>query len=409
MAKSPTSALPSSAIMVPLDAAPIHGSRPRLPHWGLGTSIGVLVLVACLATHACGARGQDGPKEVRFDPGRPPEATRGYLSHDSRLLAIPGSMDRIELWHLATGRRDELRTAPARPGIPINEVTVQSPPLPVVVFASDGRHLAALYDESVPNPARISWWDLEARTETVVATLLRPQKGGIQIGVSRDDSLLTALVSAEARPRDGHGDREVNTLHLWRLPGGKQVVAKQLKCRGYVTNLSPDGRFALVRVGEGSPIAFEGMLLELDGEKVLWSKVVGADAAFTADGRSVLSRIERRVLLADVATGAERCLLELTPEQVQGGGVFLSISPDRRLLAVCSYPSPVVTVYDTATGREVGRFRFAAEELLPASIGFSPDGRYILTTTGHSGKRDEAQTPELRLWQVPEKWRHLDQ
>ncbi len=409
MPKSPTSAPPGNTILFALDAARDHGSRVTLPRWGTSTRIGVLVLAACLAAPARFVHGQDNPEEVRFYPGGPPEATCGYLSHDSRLLAIPGPRDRIDLWHTTTGRRDELHTTPTRPKVVIDGLAIAHP-APVVVFSSDGHHLAALYDESGHNPARISWWNLAARTETVVANLPPQDNTGILIGISRDDSLLTAVVTTRVRPRDGSEDYWVNMLHRWRLPGGEQVVEKQLKCRDYVADLSPDGRFALVGVGERSPIAFKGMLLELDGEKVLWTKTVGADAAFTSDGRSVLSRVERRVLFFDVETGAERCLLELTPEQVGGGSTFLSISPDRRLLVVCKYWSsaPVVTVYATATGREVGRFQFASNDLLPETMSFSPDGRYILTTTGHSGPKDEARTPELRLWRLPEKWLHID-
>jgi WD40 repeat protein len=331
-------------------------------------------------------------QEAHLFPISNPSAVDAVFSPDSRRLAIPRAGDEIEIWTFGSATFEVLLTNDH----PKNAAS------PEMVFSGDGKHLASLYHATEEKPAKISFWDLEARSEKVIATL-QPAEIAMFIGMSRDADRLTTITATVVRKHRTLDHLSGYRFARWRLPSGERESGADLQPNCRVTVLSRDGTYALA--AKNFPARPEPRyLVGVEGGSVLWSKDLQDFSEFTDDSRSVLGFDGKKVLEIDVETGVERLLLEIRPDDVQGSESF-SVSPDRKLLAICGYASSTVTIFDTKTRRKLDEFEYCPPDYLRGMIAFSPDGHYLLTTTGYVGHGDKPKKPMLRLWRVPDAWK----
>jgi WD40 repeat protein len=146
-------------------------------------------------------------------------------------------------------------------------------------------------------------------------------------------------------------------------------------------SFSPDGSrlFSGTEGGDGAiwSIPDGGLITRLEG-----GGAVGPWAAWTPDGRSVLTAAGEVVRLWDTATGADRAEFRV---HEFGPFTFATLSPDGRLVAIQDGPSEV-HVLSVSTGRTMGVFE---GHVIPGR-GFSSDGSRIVlggTFTKEDGVR----------------------
>jgi WD40 repeat protein/serine/threonine protein kinase len=242
-----------------------------------------------------------------------------------------------------------------------------------VGFSPDGRRfVSASFDRT----ARV--W--ETATGKSVAVL-----------AGHEGRVFTAAFSPDGkRVVTASGD---HTARVWEADTGKEVaVLKGHADEVHMAAFSPDGRRVLTAGMDAVPRVWDAAtgeeLLALRGHEA--SVVV---ALFSPDGRHILTAAsgslplhekddgKRQVIgarvskdqttrLWDAATGKEEAVLAL-----DGGAWAAAFSPDGRALVTATGKS--VRLWETATGREV--LALKGSEAVSRGVAFSPDGRQVLT------------------------------
>lgn len=128
--------------------------------------------------------------------------------------------------------------------------------------------------------------------------------------------------------------------------------------------ISPDGNRAVI-VSTSDAIHID---LRTKQVKVVRLSDLASMGAFSPDGKVVASGSTHQIQLISTMNGK---VLKKIP--ADGIGVKMSFSPTGKHLVVASETD--VTVYDTATGKQVGNQKFP--KMLPLSVDVSPDNRLV--------------------------------
>ncbi|WP_063780773.1 nSTAND1 domain-containing NTPase [Nonomuraea sp. SBT364] len=308
----------------------------------------------------------------------------GAVSPDGRLALVitarpggaaasPASGGRVELWDL--GRRAPLRAA----WLPRTATEG--------VFSPDGRHLALSTGEG------IRLWEISSGEE-VLPPLLPPAR---RLEFSADGRFLA-------------GVRPGGWVALWRVDDGTPMLGFSLLSDGGKggPRFSPDartlrvaGQFGTVNVLDISPFTHAEVLGPAGGRRLL-----SPDGRFLVTERRRAGEPEVRIwdVAARAPVGGPLPVGDppgSDPAQTAYSPVF---SPDGRTLALTHSASPVVTLWDAASGRGLGALRArrqGAAGVLTAA--FSPDGRTIAIVplgAGPGGGRATGglHVDDLELW-----------
>jgi WD40 repeat protein len=212
-------------------------------------------------------------------------------------------------------------------------------------------------------------WD--ARTGKLVRTI--PENFGFGFGrfrFSPDGKWLAAT-----QPDDSVHLLETDTGRLLRrIPGPCDLLAVSPDARLLATadlRLLPTGRegtgdLTLWDTATGKPAR------RLEGGHDQW----GIDAAFTRDGRSLVTLgFDRKLCRWEVATGKLQNAVTL---QLPRGRGF-RLSADARTLAVVSDSGEAVQLWDTETGKERCKLQGEQPGRGRRRLAFTPDGRTVVT------------------------------
>jgi WD40 repeat protein len=340
---------------------------------------------------------------IRQGPGRHVVALS--FSPDGRTLACANDDGTLQLWDLAT--RQPRVTLRGHTNVIYD-----------VAFSPDGRTLATACKDGT-----LKFWDPGARDETdalnskrvensmhpprtlspdgrtmalmdlhgatlLDAVTLRPigripmEGAGTQIlGFTSGSRTLLTTTSFRDRP-------DANRLTWWDLATGREIGALPLgKVGAGLVELSADGSaLAAVHVEDGSMSIWDvdsrREVRRMVGVGRPWSLSLSPDRRTLAVG----TMPDRCVRLWDAATGQER---RPPLAQFRDAPVTSAFSPDGRLLAVGNYMNDVV-VWDTRSP-ERPLISFASHGEAPKALAFSPDGQ-TLATGGDDGL--------VRLWNV---------
>jgi WD40 repeat protein len=240
-----------------------------------------------------------------------------------------------------------------------------------LAYSPDGKTLAA--GDGAPNTpvydAQIQLWDLSA------GRLLRQFPGHLA-GVGS----LSFSPDGKRLASGGHDAR----VRVWDAATGQRLLQiRGESSRSKSAAFSPDGRALLVAGSDGG-VGGELALWRPDsGQKVRDLGTTGAVpyAAFLPDGRTVLARQSGRISVWDAQDGRLLRSFSLgdaySPGAVNGYPVPLALSPDGHTLAVSGdHRDPAIQLWDTATGKRVGRL--SGHKGGPAqALAFSPDGKTL--------------------------------
>ncbi|MFB4262041.1 hypothetical protein [Nonomuraea sp. GTA35] len=251
------------------------------------------------------------------------------------------------------------------------------------VFSPDGKHLAI----STPDGVRL--WDLSSGEE-VPGPLLPPAE---RLEFSSDGRFLA-------------GTRRGGWVILWRVEDGTLLLSSTVHSdvAGAEPRFSPDarllrvpGQYGTVNVLDISPYTRPEVLAPGGGERLF-----SPDGRYLVTSRHHDGRPEVRVwdVAARAPVGGPLPVGDLPGETAY----FPVFSPDGRTLALTHPASPVVTLWDAASGRGAGEFRVRGQGAVGVlSAAFSPDGR-TLAVALLSAEPGDAAAPggpyigDLELW-----------
>jgi WD40 repeat protein len=315
-------------------------------------------------------------RPFRFTHGRAaqePNQHPGRFSPDGQLIAVGLKKEGIQLW-------DASELTPT--GAPLLETGGEVKSL---AFSPDGRTLAA-----GTSSGKATVWDVASRSLRRGPFQASADEADTGVSFGADGTLLaTAAVGAGVK--------------LWDVATGAALGSIGHGRPTRAVAFSPTAPLiALVREG-----GFHSDAREVNAE--IWDVTrrslvsalrvrpgdrpyaLGLAVGFSPDGRTLASGgVDAHVHLWDVEHGT--LIREL--RQNVGGVLTLDFSRDGSVLAISGYGEPFVSIWDVATGVQIGpRFTSGSDS---AMVDVSPDGRRLLQTHGNG---------EGAVWDIdPQSW-----
>jgi RNA polymerase sigma factor (sigma-70 family) len=305
------------------------------------------------------------------------------LSANGRLLAslAPGSAG-VRLWNTATGEA-------------VPRIATEQKWMDGVVFSSDSKVLATV------GWSEVCFWDA-ATGRALGRTKGEGRSFGPAIAFSPDGKTLAA------------SERYSSAIHLWDVPSGTmKPQAEGHTNRPHIPAFSPDGK----RVATSSP---------MDGTIFIWNPATGEPrfrihqrdeagvCAFSADGRTLYSLHDNRLIFFDASNGRELHVLKMEDPQhrpkMSPFGMGLHLSDDgARLIVVSdlndnnaySKNEMLVSGWDTSTRKQLFQYTHAGREF---GYAFSMGDRLLAAHPSRSRvdvqasgpmRLEDAQTGEL--------------
>lgn len=336
-------------------------------------------------------------------PPRPPRPTaNGVAQNSAAPLPAPNQTDEAKPWHMAPAEMTKLDLAT----LPIAEDASVLPGVPDYVrFTVPG---AATDMVMWPDGAKVAVKDNKG------PIYLFDAKTGTELGQLADDATWARL--ALSPDPNLLASADTMGVKLWNVEQRKLLVNLG-DHRPYVTTVAFSPKGDLLVTGSGNPweTLYPGTIRLWDvASRQLRREIKPAagrvhDCAFSPDGKYLVAAIDasqtqkRDGMRGEVKVWsmADSAWLQSIPNRF-GGSYALAFSPDGLELAVSEengpHPTRVcnrITLLDTATWQPRGAL--IGHDSAIESIGYSPDGKYILSLDGNRSLRiwDRAARAEL--------------
>lgn len=275
----------------------------------------------------------------------------------TKLAAVGTGGTRVRIWDLPAGRQ-------------LHADDDEFPDPALIVPWPDGRGLFLVAGE------RGYLWPADRASATPAATfpgaVTAAAAGGVRLAVVTPNGLYVWDDFDPKRPLPAKPSRAV-------VVPGKDVRA---------VAVSPDGK--LLAFGRDDRTV---SLADAATGKVLRAlphQTAPLALAFTPDsGKLLLHGMDGYLRLFEIGDDADRQLWETSVPRAPRGSIAVS-ADGRHVAAVARNFVPVV---DVATGRKVTTVTRGVEDAMFAAVGFSPDGRLVLTGTGGT-------TGAVQVWDV---------
>lgn len=169
----------------------------------------------------------------------------------------------------------------------------------------------------------------------------------------------------------------------------------------FAGHFSPDGHRFAIACQDGTVKLYDADTWDLVWEKTLVENGMVLWVRFSPDGRSLVATITGQpdVIFLKPQTGAEVNRFTL-PKKCPNGKVFdavhaFAISPDEAVLACGAFGNVCVSTVDAGTGDVLGT-PIAHPSGEHPGLEFSPDGRFLASTSGNSVMVWDIEADEVR-------------
>jgi WD40 repeat protein/tRNA A-37 threonylcarbamoyl transferase component Bud32 len=289
------------------------------------------------------------------------------------LASLAAALKPWQRWAPGSGPGDTTAREPRRPATPIDLRHEDIPPT-LLALAGGGDpaqappELAAVLGEGrflLPRIGYTAWMDQS------------PDGQLLAVPLDEDVLLFQVATGAYLETVKGPGAR---VSHVAFSRDGQLLAATTWR----------DGTGVAVRVWD------------LDGRRELFTNPqsgpnVSGAAAFSPDGKRLVTEAGERLRVLDARTGREVQAVELRP----GGIPSLCFSPDGRHLAVAVWHGKGVKVFDWDGGK-LGAVRTLENPLPVGAVAYSPDGKFLASGDESEVKVRNAETlEEIRTLAAP--------
>lgn len=376
-----------------------------LMHVGAMTALLSAPIVLAQTAPVAVIQNQLEARSIAFSPDGKRIATLDYLG---RNLAI---------WEAGTGRKVaalppvRVRTEISAPnGGSLVSYTVGPRAGDTVVFAPDGRHLAAFRaDRNAPFPPVV--WDLE--TEQAISWRKAGPSGEVRLGETkwtpgdvtawhsgRSTVLPPSLANAKAVSADGSyaatltGEKDTAAVEVWEVSANRRIGFMPMagKSNTGLMAFSPDGNMLVVVIGHGAEVWKVNPLTKL---AIIATDIWAYGLRFSPDGRylGVYGGTDLDVLRVPTWESVLHYVSPKGHAKVIFGGI--AFSPDNRKFAAAHGD---LHVWDLVTGESQNFFGEKGMGEISALTVNSEGGALVTGRGGFEGGRNSEPTDSIDVW-----------